>query len=327
MTKMFDLFMRTARSNIQWATAGDLAMRKHYTYSREDAEEDRGFLAEHRVFDLRGPTADAVLAAAWDAYGAVEAPILISPEWDRLGFSGEIDPPFLSPPMVGVYGWYQLDEVNALIVRPDSASTDPVILDGKVQATVVTQVGWDGRDQFMLLEGGFVQAAQDGGWFVGWEVFPSDPADRATATAMGSHRWQEKLSEDYLGEGNPPDKVAAAAMVEALAALIVNTIAQCDSAVVASSGVSKERARSLRKKGRIVPRGRSWIDLPGLRYERGTFTAERAGGVAWHRVRGHWRSLRSERFTRKQGQKVWVQPHARGSAGNGVSQVPYRSVI
>jgi hypothetical protein len=37
----------------------------------------------------------------------------------------------------------------------------------------------------------------------------------------------------------------------------------------------------------------------------------------WHLCSGHFRELRSDKFTRKQGQWVWVQPHSRGDAELG----------
>lgn len=101
------------------------------------------------------------------------------------------------------------------------------------------------------------------------------------------------------------------------AAVVAANLMSADSGIVkATTRPAKLVAKQRRRSGFATERTTT-INLPALKYERGRWTAKTGAGVAWHMVRGHWRELKSERYKRKRGQRVWVRPHTKGSADLG----------
>lgn len=333
---MLEYFLTAKPEKIKRFTIGDLTLyaNRPQRIDRDQhiaaIERDRQLIRSTRMFDVRDvwETAHAAVRESVEASG----PYYIDDYASRRVMPADCEPPFLSPPSVGVYGWYQIKEDEAVLIYPPCNEETFVAYTGEAAVTIE---GWHHEvvlfgkepdaDGMICVTGGFL-AADGEQWNVMWNTFPTLEKDQEQALRYGPVGWEEKLNEDIPSVESSPSNLCTYVMNTATTVLLLNTLVQSDATVLRTERIPVKRARSLEKKGRQVVRVRSWIDLPGLQYQKGTFTAPppQPGGVAWHRVRGHWRRLQSTRYVHKSGQKVWVRPHSRGHRDMGESNVPYR---
>jgi hypothetical protein len=121
--------------------------------------------------------------------------------------------------------------------------------------------------------------------------------------------------------GEPPresEQAGYTAVISAICLLVTAAnLMSADGGVVRTVTRPQRLVAKQRRRYGFATERTTTINLPGLRYESGRWNAKTGAGVAWHMVRGHWRELKDERYKHKRGQRVWVRPHAKGTADLG----------
>lgn len=315
MPNVIEEFLAAPISTVSHATVGDIALGKRYVVPADLLDAARQEIAGSRVFDLRGIN-DTLYGVARDAYKTHR--MFTNDHATTFMMSPDTALPLLSPPRVGIHGTYLTTEDQILLVIPDDGTGGT--------ASRIVRIEGDRAHGFMMVTGARLYA--DGTeWQAAMSTKPSDDDDAAAVLAMGAEAWERRMERPLDGMDVRASSMMAAGLVLGMSVLLANSIAQADPTLLHAERVPARRLRSLRKKGRTVPVGRVWLDLPGLKYNTraGTWTAPREGGVSWHMVRGHWRLLSAEKWTHKQGQKVWVTPHAKGKGPKAAPRSGYRA--
>lgn len=246
-----------------------------------DMGMDAYMAAAGRVMDIR-----THWNGLWDA-----VPVEPGTKTERGGFTREL--PLVSPPRIGITGWWQVNDRLAALVLPNSLVPELF----EVFPLVLTD---DGRLTFTGMVG---EGSADGEtWDVTVYAYLPEGALDVEQESLGA-----KLIHSLVG-----------------VILLACSIAQGDPKVIKHTPVPpKARVKGGKT---VAPRSRDTIHLPALRYdtEHGSVVAKSSTGeVVWHRVRGHWRRLTSDRFTVKKGQRIWIHPHTKGDPAKGQSGGKY----
>ena len=106
-----------------------------------------------------------------------------------------------------------------------------------------------------------------------------------------------------------------AAVITLLAMTVAANLMSADPAIVETTSRPRRLVSKQRRRYGFASEHTTTINLPGLRYESGRWSAKTGAGVAWHMVRGHWRTLKHPKY--KEQRRVWVRPHSKGSADLG----------
>lgn len=272
-------------------------------------------ITERRIIDLRsvyGEMQDAVNKVWNDG----ESIVLTDEDAEWMSPAPDAKWPFVSRPMVSMVGWYQLEDDTAVVVMEDGQDYEAIM------------VIWDrSGGKFLALGQRCSIHCDEDGWQVAIRTWPSSTgAHDERIRGMGPEAWELLLNTELPGISRRPAGTTNFMLSLVLVVLVANSIVTADPTTAITRKSPARLVTANRKRGRPSPRAMTWLDLPELSYKRstGTFTAKRGGGVAWHMVRGHWRSLSSPRFTRKSGQKVWVSPHFKGRREDGSSGSGYR---
>ena len=273
----------------------------------------------YRVVDLR-KTADALEDAAKSAlvkdgnfqFSAVND----SPA--EFAFPLQAPLPVVAQPQIGMYGWYLFSDTTALLVKPWSATAG--VIDAFEVRLWVMFTEFDGT----RLRSPFADEAVVKAW-----LYLGQAADDPPVVTIEHQEPPEVLPEDTNERFDAVLGAVGTGSIENLvrlvyAVVIANSIALADPGVVEHTDTPPRLLKASVKRKR--PKVARWtvINLPGLRYDGGAFHTKTGKGVAWHMVRGHYRTLSSAKFSHKQGQKVFVRPHARGHKELGVSTGSYR---
>lgn len=247
----------------------------------------------------------AVVQAEWVKYGRVEID-----EARGLALLGDgFDLPFPAPPVIGFHGWHQVDDSTAVVLYPDPY--------GDQAGAVVDVVRRLDHGRFVI-QGGIGIVILEDRWAV------------AAQLSNGESSPVDVFREMTLNEAMGVDRslgLLQDVMRHAAAALLAHTLIAADPGIVRESAPLPARLRRANeRRGKRTGPGRRWIDLPGLRYDGRNWSADprTPGGVRWHRVRGTYRLLSSERFVNKRGTRVFVKPHTRGR-GEPVRGPGYRT--
>jgi hypothetical protein len=273
-------------------------------------------ITEYRVIDLQ-PQWKALNTAVHQDTDTMPVSITADPFAARQVAADRPEIPFTSEPMIGIHGWYQTSDWQAYAVVPGES------VDGS-HITHMIQVSSLGDGGFAILVGGSI-AILDGEWQASIKMEPYNTTLHPVFWGLTDEQRIAQMEVPATG-GYSALGYAALYTREMLNILLANTIVQADPTVFRTAKTPGKLRKARERRGRPGARAKSWIDLPGLRYEKNHWTSSRrsGSGVAWHMVRGHWRHLTSGRFTVKQGTKVWVGQHFKGSHDVGVSRTPYK---
>ncbi len=218
--------------------------------------------------------------------------------------------PLPSKAAIGLYGWWQIeDTVAAMVSVPVSSIDGSNFYESETRTPGIVTAA---TINFLTLN----EVGQVIMWPFGCHLFTTESGDYAALIHLSQVDTTSLMK--YSGReifGGVTGTV-----------LLINSMAQADPTIVTVSQTPPRLLKAAAKRGKPHPDKVTTIDLPGLRYDRGTWRSDRkdAHGKAWHMVRGHWRSLTSEKFTHKGGQRVWVRPHHRGNAELGLVSHNYR---
>jgi hypothetical protein len=275
----------------------------------------RASLQESRLFDIR-PQWPTMMRAAHQENIFIAS----DDEYETLAqLSDDTHLPLYSLPAIGIYGWYQTDNTQATIVAPTHVPGGSTLVD----ITWLQNVSNGGS--FIITVGTYI-VTKDAEWHAGINIAPLNKAANATFRAMPVDDRPDWLKNNMAFSSQSGQQQAMFLVRRAKAILLTNTFIQCDKGMVKKSSVPpRARAKTRKLTGKKGSPGRMWIDLPGLRYENGHLSTVGSGNqLAWHPVRGHPRTLTSDKFTNMQGKTIWVRPHSKGSKDIGTSVTPYR---
>lgn len=205
--------------------------------------------------------------------------------------------PAVGPLEIGLPGWWQIDEWNAVVLVLREREAEMQIVSCSVVS--VSEYGGQVVVGYPL---GFTQLTilnQEG------LLLTFDKRARDKLKSEGF---------DYSDEKIESMREFAATMIACV--LVASTIMQADPDVVVTTRTPPKLLKAARKRGNLTkPEKTTRIELPGLRYEHGNWRANTGRGVAWHMVRGHWRNLTHPKY--REQRRVWVRPHSKGSPDLG----------
>lgn len=227
------------------------------------------------------------------------------------------DVPFVAQPVIALPGWYQISDTLAITVWSTEVPNESQVWHSNLLALMDGVTGDDPRVLVLPARG---------------EIWTKPEELQITAHAIYLDPAQDaavRASEDAViptvGERLPDLLNWLLAQLGTI--LLVNSMVTLDPGVAVTSTIpAKVWAKSVRSHpGRVRSRSITSIHLPGLRYDRkaGRWVGTNAHGVAYHWVRGFYRTLKSPRYGANVGKRVFVHPHARGDKSVGVSTRPY----
>lgn len=244
--------------------------------------------------------------------------LLCSTDNNYFAMNQDMDVPFPDEPRIGFHGWHQIDDDIAVVLLPVDIGDEG---NGGI-FTYGIMVTRSASQKFVVYGGGLIRTRPEGAWTV-MNFAAMDP-DVTDVDAL-----YDRISNM---QGDGIEEYARISTLQLLLSktivLLCHTIITADPSILRTSTQPKKLRAANAKRGKRTPSGKRWIHLPGLRYDSrtGRWSADpkTPGGVRWHRVRGTYRVLTSERFVNKKGQRVWVRPHTRGVGEHG-PQAGYRA--
>lgn len=223
--------------------------------------------------------------------------------------------PLLEPLCWPLNGWWILTDAVLLATFP----LDQQSPNDSVETLGVYPVKYVTKREAIRREGGtepVVHRLEDAGLDLDGEHLMSPTG----LLHMYLNRATDQIAIDLNQDELPPERERAfyeAVMAYLCVTVVAANLMSADSGIVKTAARPAKLVAKHRRRYGFATERTTTINLPALKYERGRWAAKTGAGVAWHMVRGHWRELKSERYKRKRGLRVWVRPHAKGSAGLG----------
>lgn len=301
--RMIEQFLNCPASNVIVSHYLEDLLQPFQPIHPEELARLKSDIMDHRETDLT-----AQMPVVWDVVEDVfyENPMLLCSE-DRNYFAinQHFDVPFPDQPRIGFYGWHQVtaDLATILLPMPDEDNSG-------ITYTYGINVARSGSGTFIVYTGGTIRLSDDGGWVV-LNFAAADP-NKTDVTALF-----DRISARVDEQAEYANLAVLQLLLSKTFVLLCHTIITADPTVLQTSTPPRKLRAANAKRGKRTVSGRRWIELPGLKYDSktGRWSADpkREGGVRWHRVRGTYRVLTSEKFTHKRGQRIWVRPHTKGS--------------